>query len=275
MVNSSFDSGGGGPAREAKKASGEPPPRFIIAPDDVHEGIIRLRGAEGHHAKNVLRLGRGDPFVAVDGRGVEYEAAVEILAADGLLGRIVRTTRRTREPRARIALAQALVKPAEIAAVVGQATALGVNEFTLFESARTRRRELHGREMRHLDAVAAAAVKQSLRAVLPEISGPRGFTSLLSYGREFDVAFLCRPDTKAEPLAEIVGGSVPGPSRFLVVVGPEGGFTSEEEENAANAGFRTLDLGPRRLRSVLAGPTACTLILYATGDLGPIPSPGE
>jgi 16S rRNA (uracil1498-N3)-methyltransferase len=262
MVNSSFDSGGGGPAREAKKASGEPPPRFIIAPDDVHEGIIRLRGAEGHHAKNVLRLGRGDPFVAVDGRGVEYEAAVEILAADGLLGRIVRTTRRTREPR-------------EIAAVVGQATALGVNEFTLFESARTRRRELHGREMRHLDAVAAAAVKQSLRAVLPEISGPRGFTSLLSYGREFDVAFLCRPDTKAEPLAEIVGGSVPGPSRFLVVVGPEGGFTSEEEENAANAGFRTLDLGPRRLRSVLAGPTACTLILYATGDLGPIPSPGE
>ncbi len=252
-----------------ERRGGEPPPRFIITPDDVRDGIVRLSGAEGHHAKNVLRLGRGDPFVAVDGRGAEYEAQVEIRTADGLLGKVLRTTRRSREPMARVTLAQALLKPAELAEVVRQGTALGVAEFVLFECARAQRREVAPREVAHLEGVAAAAVKQSLRAVLPIISGPENFAGVLARAHDADVALLCKRDAGAEPLADVVGRSSPAPSRFLVAVGPEGGFDADEEERASSSAFRPLDLGPRRLRAELAGPVACALVLYAAGDLGP------
>jgi 16S rRNA (uracil1498-N3)-methyltransferase len=236
----------------------------------LRDGIIRLSGAEGHHAKNVLRLGRGDPFVAIDGHGVEYEAEVEILTGDGLLGKVLRTTRRSREPLARVALAQALLKPPELAEVVKQATALGVTEFIFFECARSQRREFAGRELAHLEAVAAAAVKQSLRAVVPKIHAPKSFADVLTRSRDFDAAFMCRRDADAAPLTGIIGRGKPGPNRFLVAVGPEGGFDAEEEKQAATTGLRPLDLGPRRLRAELAGPVACTLIFYAAGDLGPV-----
>ncbi len=270
MVNYGQDKGAGGPNAGRERRGGEPPPRFIIAPDDVEDGIVRLAGAEGHHAKNVLRLGRGDAFVAVDGRGLEYEAEVEIRTADGLLGKVVRTTRRSREPLARVALAQALLKPAELAEVVKQATALGASEFVVFECARSQRREVTTREIRHLEGVAAAAVKQSLRAVVPKIHAPQTFADVLAHSRDFDAAFICKRDAGAAPLTGIVGRGKPGPSRFLVAVGPEGGFDADEEKRAAAAAFRPLDLGPRRLRSELAGPVACALIFHAAGDLGPV-----
>lgn len=270
MVNSKQDMGAGGTNAGRDRRGGEPPPRFIIAPDDVQDGIVRLAGAEGHHAKNVLRLGRGDPFVAIDGRGLEYEAEVEIRTGDGLLGKVLRTTRRSREPLARVALAQALLKPAELAEVVKQATALGVSEFVLFECARSQRREVAIREIRHLEGVAAAAVKQSLRAVVPGIHAPKTFADVLARGRDFDAAFICKRDAGAAPLTGIVGRGKPGPSRFIVAVGPEGGFEADEEKRAAAAAFRPLDLGPRRLRSELAGPVACALIFHAAGDLGPV-----
>ncbi|HUU56516.1 MAG TPA: RsmE family RNA methyltransferase [bacterium] len=269
MVNSPTENSAGGSSGRPERPSAEPPPRFIIDPDDVRDGIVRLRGAEGHHARNVIRLGRGDPFVAIDGRGVEYEAVVEVRSGDGLLGKVMRTTRRSREPLARVVLAQALLRPAELGAVVSQGTELGVSEFALFECGRSQRREVPPRELEHLRGVAAAAVKQSLRAVLPKVAGPVSFGDVLAHGRDADVAFICKADPAAEPLAEVLGRRKPRPSRFVVAVGPEGGFDRAEEERALDAGFKILELGPRRLRADFAGAVACALIFHASGDLGP------
>jgi 16S rRNA (uracil1498-N3)-methyltransferase len=269
MVNSRNENPAGGSSRNPERPRTEPPPRFIIDPDDVRDGIVRLRGAEGHHAKNVLRLGRGDVFVAIDGRGAEYEAVVEIRSGDGLLGKVMRTTRRSREPLARVTLAQAFLRPAELAALVGQNTALGVSEFAFFECARSQPREAAPRELQHLRGVAEAAVKQSLRAVVPKVSGPVTFGDVIARGRDVDVAFICRADRDAEPLADVLGRRKPRPSRFLVAVGPEGGFDAAEEKRALDAGFKVLDLGPRRLRADFAGAVACALLFHASGDLGP------
>jgi 16S rRNA (uracil1498-N3)-methyltransferase len=273
MVNSPADNSAGGSSGRPERPRAEPPPRFIIDADDVRDGIVRLRGDEGHHARNVLRLGRGDAFVAIDGRGAEYEAVVEIRSGDGLLGKVVRTTRRSREPLARVTLAQAILRPAELGAVVSQATALGVSEFLFFECVRVQRGELPPREIQHLRGVAAAAVKQSLRAVVPKVAGPVSFGDVLTHGREADVAFMCEADAAAEPLADVLGRRKPAPSRFVVAVGPEGGFDRAEGESALDAGFKILDLGPRRLRADLAGAVACALIFHASGDLGPF-APG-
>ncbi len=254
---------------EEARAGGEPPPRFLVEAGDVRDGIVRLRGAEGHHAKNVVHLARGDRFVAIDGRGAEYEAVVQILTADGLIGKVARTTRRTREPATQITLAQALTKPANLAAVISQATALGVWDFLLFVSARARARTLTAREQAHLSAVAAAAAKQSLRSVVPNVVGPMPFGEALRAAHKYDLAFLCRPAAAAEPLATALSGRRPRASRILVMVGPEGGLEPAELQHAGEIGFRSLDLGPRRLRTELAGPVACALILHAAGDLGP------
>jgi 16S rRNA (uracil1498-N3)-methyltransferase len=258
---------GSAPGRERR--GGEPPPRFIISAEDVREGIVRLAGSEGHHAKNVLRLVRGDRFVAIDGRGAEYEAVVQILTGDGLIGEVVRTSRRSREPVTQLTLAQALAKPATLAEAVKDATALGVWRFLLFECARVETREISPRELDHLRGVTAAAAKQSLRAVVPEITPPVAFNELLKAAAGFERAVICTPHPQAASASRILGSRHPRPSRILVAVGPEGGFDEEEERRALNAGFHPLHLGPRRLRSELAGIVAAALLFNEAGDLGP------
>ena len=56
---------------------------------------------------------------------------------------------------------------------------------------------------------------------------------------------------------------------IFLMVGPEGGFTSEEIERARAKGFVTASLGPRILRAETATIAACTLVQYLFGDMGP------
>jgi len=259
------------PGGRRERQGGEPPPRFFVPAEDVRGDTVRLTGDEGHHARDVLRLNPGDVFIALDGRGAEHEAVVSVYTADGLVAKIRRTTRRSREPLTSLALAQAVIKPPKLAAVVAFGTALGVAEFIFFESARSLRRDVDAGELSHLNAVAAAAVKQSLRSVLPAVHPPVSLECVLTSGRRYDRALACVEDDGAPPLAKTLAGRRPAANRILVVVGPEGGWDGREREQAAAAGFAPLDLGPRRLRSELAAPAACALVLFAAGDLGPLP----
>jgi hypothetical protein len=57
------------------------------------------------------------------------------------------------------------------------------------------------------------------------------------------------------------------PTRVLLLVGPEGGFTDDEVARAESAGVRLASLGPRILRAESAGLVAVVLAQYLFGDL--------
>jgi 16S rRNA (uracil1498-N3)-methyltransferase len=59
----------------------------------------------------------------------------------------------------------------------------------------------------------------------------------------------------------------PRPRGVRVLIGPEGGFSSQEVELAREAGFKMASLGPRRLKVETAALAALTLMQYAWGDL--------
>jgi 16S rRNA (uracil1498-N3)-methyltransferase len=56
--------------------------------------------------------------------------------------------------------------------------------------------------------------------------------------------------------------------KILAVLGPEGGFTEKEIEDARACGFVTASLGPRILRAETAAVAACTILQYLFGDMG-------
>jgi 16S rRNA (uracil1498-N3)-methyltransferase len=55
---------------------------------------------------------------------------------------------------------------------------------------------------------------------------------------------------------------------MLLLVGPEGGFSPEEEQAARERGFLPVGLGPRILRAETAAIMAVGLAQYRFGDLG-------
>jgi 16S rRNA (uracil1498-N3)-methyltransferase len=54
-----------------------------------------------------------------------------------------------------------------------------------------------------------------------------------------------------------------------LIVGPEGGFSRDEVEQAKAAGAVAVSLGPRILRADTAGLVASSVLLYALGEMSP------
>ncbi len=84
-------------------------------------------------------------------------------------------------------------------------------------------------------------------------------------------------EEEARPLAEVLAGS--SPRSAAILVGPEGGFSPAEAGLAGAAGFLSVRVGPRILRSETAGFAVAAILQYVYGDLGsgarkdPLPSP--
>jgi len=86
----------------------------------------------------------------------------------------------------------------------------------------------------------------------------------------YDLALICGPGQEGVPITRMLNAEGRVITRILLAVGGESGFSSTETEEAARAGFAPFNLGPRRLRTELAGIVAAALVLYQGGDMGPL-----
>jgi 16S rRNA (uracil1498-N3)-methyltransferase len=228
------------------------------------DGVLTITGPEARHISRVMRHEPGNVIAVVDGAGGEHEIELTAVRADRVAGRVLSGTKHAREPKHRVAIAQAVLKGDHLAPVFGQATELGVSRIIPFQSARMVGR-LGPAKLERLQAVSLAALKSSTRTVLPTIDAPVEFSRLLELDREFDQVLVAYEDETGAGLDRALkrdAGSV------LVVVGPEGGFEPAEIEALKAAGATTFSLGPRRLRAETAAIAVVTMALGLLGDLG-------
>lgn len=135
---------------------------------------------------------------------------------------------------------------------IEKAVELGVNEITLLQS-----RAVEGVrvDLERCRRLARAAMKQSLRSVIPRLHGPRPFADFIESKKQ-EPGFVCDASEAAKPLPQAIGGSG-ATDQCLIVVGPEGGFSEDELGLADEAGFVRASLGIRRLRTETAAIVAC------------------
>jgi 16S rRNA (uracil1498-N3)-methyltransferase len=108
---------------------------------------------------------------------------------------------------------------------------------------------------------AREAAKQSRRAWIPEV------TDVASAARVAQLIGKAACAIVLEPAAAASLGrlSLPESGDLLVVVGPEGGITSEEGEVFRAAGAIACRLGPTVLRTSTAGTVAAAILLTSSG----------
>jgi 16S rRNA (uracil1498-N3)-methyltransferase len=242
--------------------------RFFAPALDAGDETVDLPRDEAEHLTRVLRMAAGDEVAVFDGRGHEYRARVL-----GAVRRDVRVQLLSRiEPAAElpvaVTLAQAVLKGDKMDDVVRDAVMLGV---AAIQPIVTRRSEttiaaiLRGARLDRWRRIALASVKQSGRAVLPEIRTPLTFETYLDEPPAAIRVMLIEPavDMKSESLAVLRG--VPSPSDASVMVGPEGGWDERESAAAAAKGVRMISLGHRTLRAD-AVPIAALSVLNFLWD---------
>ena len=242
--------------------------RFFAPGLDVGDERVTLPRDEGEHLTRVLRLGVGDAVSVFDGRGHEFAATVTAVLRRDVTVQLQSRIEPAPEPGVALTLAQAVLKGDKMDDVVRDAVMLGaaaVQPIVTKRSESTVAALLKGARVDRWRRVALASVKQSRRAVLPEIRVPLTFENFLDEPSAELRLMLVEPSAgDGEPVGALRGLAVPGDASLLV--GPEGGWTESECAAARARGVRLLTLGGRTLRADAVPVAAMTVLQFLWGD---------
>jgi 16S rRNA (uracil1498-N3)-methyltransferase len=241
--------------------------RVPLAP--LVSGQAVLDEATGRYVARVHRLRVGDSFVGFDPEaGTEASCTVENDRLPDVLVSIGEVSPTPARPSWDVTLLQAVGKGDKPDQVVRDATVLGARRVVLVHTERTvaRAEGAHKRERERRIAVEAA--RQSGRGDVPEILGPLAIEDALDSAalggavsstatKRLGLVLCFREDS--EPLLTRLTAWQAGQS-LSVLVGPEGGFSSGEVEQAVAAGFLPTSLGAFVLRTETAATVALGVV---------------
>lgn len=238
-------------------------PRIHVATELATGDDIVLPEGAARHVARVLRLGPGASVTVFDGRGNEAEAVLSETGRKRVVARVERVVAGRGESPLAVHLGQAISKGDRMDYAIQKAVELGVAEITPLHTEHGDVRlkgDREARKLAHWQAVAASACEQCGRATVPPVHPPRSLADWLT--------------ERDEPLRLVLHPGTPGvldrheaPARVALLIGPEGGLSSVEVDAAADAGFASLTLGPRILRTETAPVVALTLLQDRFGDL--------
>jgi 16S rRNA (uracil1498-N3)-methyltransferase len=244
--------------------------RFFVEGEPLKPGERLVTGKKAHHLTRVLRLGVGETVVLFDGRGREFPAEILEVGRQLIRFKVSAGKRVDRESPLRLMLALGLPRPNVMDLIVQKVTELGVNEIIPL---RTERAQpwLAGEKglikIKRWGRIAQEAARQSGRNVVPRIWPLTDFPQLLKQTEDTELKLFCWEEEEKENLRQALEVKARA-SQACVLIGPEGGFSAKEAEEAASAGYQSISLGGRILRTETAAIVVIGLIQYELGDLG-------
>jgi RNA methyltransferase, RsmE family len=232
---------------------------FYVKLEDVTSHGLTLRGDESKHLVRVLRKNIGDTIFVTDGNEMMYQAVIAEIGKTDTRCTIAAIHRKYNEPSIDVTLAVSLLKnPARFDYLVEKTTELGVRTILPISCERT---ISHNEKHERLEKIALSAMKQCGRSWLPRIQPLQSFRSLIDNSSHYQLKFILheKTDFSHSIASELILHD--DLHSLLIVVGPEGGFTEEETAYASHAGFKSISLGTRRLRTETAAVVAVSHVL--------------
>lgn len=220
---------------------------------------ITVGGAEGHHAAAVRRIRPSERVTLLNGVGGVFEGPVLSVDRAGIVVRID-TVSEVSPGSPVITVVQALPKGDRGGLAVELMTEVGVDVVVPWQAHRCVQQWRGERIEKHLSrwrATADAAAKQSRRPWWPRVADLANTEAVLALVTGADVAVLLDAAAPA-PLPTL---RMPQQGNVVVIVGPEGGLTSDEVDALTAAGAKPLTLGPTVVRTSTAGVVAAAVIL--------------
>ncbi|MCY7260512.1 MULTISPECIES: 16S rRNA (uracil(1498)-N(3))-methyltransferase [Pseudomonas] len=232
---------------------------FIDAPLSL--GEHELPEAQAHYIGRVLRMAEGDALQVFDGSGMEFRGTLVEVGKKRVRVQLDESFAGQDESPLQIHLGQGLSRGERMDWAIQKATELGVSEITPIFSERCEVRlkdERADKRLLHWRQVAISACEQCGRSRVPLIHAPVLLADWIKQ-TQADLKLVLHP--VAQPLE-----SHAKPQTLAFLIGPEGGLSDAEVEQAHGAGFLPARLGPRVLRTETAPVVALAVAQQLWGD---------
>jgi 16S rRNA (uracil1498-N3)-methyltransferase len=227
----------------------------FYCPDPPRDGFFRLPADEARHLARVCRHVPGDRVELFDGKGFATIAQVKEIGPDTALLVAEGPPLPDRSPACSLTLATAIPKGERFDWLVEKATELGVHRLIPLLTERS----VVDPRLAKIDRLRRASIeaaKQARRNRLLVLENPWKWADLVGRVRH-DFCLLAKPG--GLPPAHWPG--LVGGREVLLAIGPEGGFSSAEEDLALAAGWHPISLSPYILRIETAALAGAVLVL--------------
>ncbi|MEN5201637.1 16S rRNA (uracil(1498)-N(3))-methyltransferase [Pseudomonas wadenswilerensis] len=232
---------------------------FIDAPLSL--GAHDLPEAQAHYIGRVLRMATGDAVQLFDGSGQEFRGHLLEVGKKSVRVQLDEAFAGQADSSLQVHLGQGLSRGERMDWAIQKATELGVSAITPIVSERCEVRlkdERADKRLAHWRQVAISACEQCGRSSVPIIHTPQLLADWLK-ACDQDLKLVLHP--VAEPMV-----SHQQPATLAFLIGPEGGLSEAEVEQAKAAGFHAARLGPRVLRTETAPVVALAVAQQLWGD---------
>ncbi len=234
--------------------------RFFVP--EIRRGTAELTGPDAEHLVRVLRVEPGQIYELSDNRNL-YLAEVDSARKSAVSFRITEKLE-SPPPAVQITLVAALIKFDRFEWLVEKATELGVAVIQPFEAARSERglAQASVKRRSRWEKIACEASQQSRRAHLPLIAPAVRLEKALQLPAA-SVRLQLDENSDVPPILQLLPETRAAADRVGLLLGPEGGWTDEERQQAVGAGWLAGSLGKNVLRAETAAVAALAVIQAA------------
>lgn len=232
---------------------------FALSPDSV----VELPDNVVRHL-NVLRVKNTEEIVLFNGNGKAYPALPEVLEKRYASVRILREEATDNESPLNITLVQAVSAAERMDFTLQKSVELGVAEIRPVISERCVVRlsgERAEKRVARWQEIVVSACEQSGRNIVPKVLPLTTYAQALQQLPQ-ETTKLLMSLNRAQKLSDVR----PQSGKVVFMVGPEGGWTEKEEQQAFDAGFQSVTLGKWVLRTETASLAAIAAMQTLWGD---------
>lgn len=232
---------------------------FALSPDSV----VELPDNVVRHL-NVLRVKNTEEIVLFNGNGKAYPALPEVLEKRRASVRILREEATDNESPLNITLVQAVSSAERMDFTLQKSVELGVAEIRPVISERCVVRlsgERAEKRVARWQEIVVSACEQSGRNIVPKVLPLTTYAQALQQLPQ-ETTKLLMSLNRTQKLSDVR----PQSGKVVFMVGPEGGWTEKEEQQAFDAGFQSVTLGKRVLRTETASLAAIAAMQTLWGD---------
>ena len=224
----------------------------------INNNEYLLSNDDSYHIKKVMRMNLGDKIEIVDNEKVFI---CELISLDPVKAKIIKEEEMNNENDKKIILVQSMINETKMDYVLQKGTELGINEFYVFKAKNSvvKENDKSSKKIIRWQKIVKEASEQSKRNIIPKVNDIIDISRLCKI--EADVKLLLTVNELTKNIKKVLK-EIKKYDTLIIVVGPEGGFTKEEEETLIKNGYISTSLGKRVLRTENAGMVAVSMINY-------------
>lgn len=243
--------------------------RFFVDKSQICDDTIVIIDNDVRHIKNVLRL-KSEDIIEIVCDGYVYEVSISHLDKSQIITRVTNKSEAKNEPKTNIRLFQGLAKGSKMETIFQKGTEIGIKEFYPVITKRTvvkiEDKKKEKNKNTRWNAITEDASKQAKRDEIPKVLDILTFNEMLELLKDEKnilVPYEDEDTISIKDSLQAMEGNI-----INIIIGPEGGFESEEIVRLKDMGANVVSLGRRILRTETAGLVTAAAALYEKDDLG-------